>query len=359
MALPKRRKATLEARQTEKDLLSEPELEEENESFDPEYLIDTGSTLYNLANSDLPDGGFKMGRISNLIGDSNTGKSVLALTCLAECSYDKRFDKYQLINDDAEFAHNFNVKRMFGKRAKERIRFRSSRTIEEFYNNVIILLRGDPFILVLDSLDFLKGAEEADRAEDRADGKKISGTYGMERAKTLTEMLRIVRDTIATKESFLLVVSQTKKTIGFGSMFTPKYRTGADALKFASCQETWLSHIKEIKGKGQKITIGNMVGLKNTKNKLTGKKRSIIFPVYDQIGVDDIGSMIDFVCEEGLWKPEGQRYNASHFKITGTKEKLIKYVEDERKVGTLRKITKEAWDMREENLLMDRKPRFE
>ena len=40
--------------------------------------IDSGSTLLNLALTRKADGGWPVGRISNVVGDSSTGKTMLA-----------------------------------------------------------------------------------------------------------------------------------------------------------------------------------------------------------------------------------------------------------------------------------------
>ena len=84
-------------------------------------LLPTGSTLLNLACSDKSEGGYGTGRIVNLIGDSDTGKSVLSLTMLADLCYDESFDDYQLIYDDVEQAYTFDKEYMFSKKVNKRI----------------------------------------------------------------------------------------------------------------------------------------------------------------------------------------------------------------------------------------------
>ena len=78
-------------------------------SVDPDWLIPTGSTLLNCACSDLHTGGYGIGKITNLIGDSSSGKSLLALTSFAEVAMYTRYDDYRLIYDDVEAALEFNL----------------------------------------------------------------------------------------------------------------------------------------------------------------------------------------------------------------------------------------------------------
>ena len=77
-------------------------------------FIPTGSTLLNCAISDDPFGGFKIGKIANLVGDSSAGKSMLAVTCLAEVAMYSRFDQFRLIYDEPEAAMEFNMNHLFG-----------------------------------------------------------------------------------------------------------------------------------------------------------------------------------------------------------------------------------------------------
>ena len=67
-----------------------PIVKEEVSVVDPDWLIPTGSTLLNCACSDYYHGGYGVGKLINLIGDSSTGKTLLALTTFAEmCMFTK------------------------------------------------------------------------------------------------------------------------------------------------------------------------------------------------------------------------------------------------------------------------------
>ena len=54
-------------------------------------FVSTGSTLLNLACTGFPDRGFAKGYYYFIVGDSESGKTWLALTCLAEASINKNF----------------------------------------------------------------------------------------------------------------------------------------------------------------------------------------------------------------------------------------------------------------------------
>ena len=62
-------------------------------------LIPSGITPLDLECSGTTQGAFLIGKIDNIIGDSHSGKTLLCLTILAECSKLPRFDKYRFILD--------------------------------------------------------------------------------------------------------------------------------------------------------------------------------------------------------------------------------------------------------------------
>ena len=65
-------------------------------------LLSTGSTLLNLACSENPFGGFLKGKYYLLVGDSDSGKTFLSMSCFAEAMIQKPFKNYRLIYDYVE-----------------------------------------------------------------------------------------------------------------------------------------------------------------------------------------------------------------------------------------------------------------
>ena len=60
------------------------------------HYLSTGSTLLNLAFSNLAQGGFVPGLCYSFVGDSNSGKTWLAMSALAEATIDPHFKEYRL-----------------------------------------------------------------------------------------------------------------------------------------------------------------------------------------------------------------------------------------------------------------------
>ena len=330
------------------------------EQIDPDHLIPTGSTLLNCACSDNPTGGYGLGKLVNIIGDSSSGKSFLALTCFAEMAMFKKFDDYRLIYDDVEAALEFNVNYLFGVDVGSRIETNVvSDTIQDFYGNILKAIKDDrPFVYILDSLDALTSKEEMERTKmytkEKKEGQQDKGSYKTEKAKMVSEILRVTTRDIKNKEALVLIVSQTRDNLGFG--FSTKTRSGGKALKFFSCHEMWLSIKKPFTKKDRTIGVNSISKL--TKNKLTGKVREVNIPIYYDYGIDDIGANIDFLVDEGHWKKAKQTIKVPEFELEGTRETIIRHVEHYSKEKDLQQLVGTVWNQIEESIRLNRKRRY-
>ncbi len=324
-------------------------------------LIPTGSTTFNLECSGRVEGAFSIGKIVNLIGDSHSGKTLFALTIFAECSMLPRFDNFRFIYDDVEAANEFDIAYLFGSKVNKRIeQDQRSKTIEDLNDTLARLLEEDtPFIYVLDSFDGLtsEAAMEKDESNRKAreKGNKIAGSYGDGKPKKASEMFSQRVQQLHDQGSFLLIVSQTRDNIGFGSMFTPKTRSGGKALKFYSCHEIWLACQKKEK-KGARTYITN-VKAKITKNKLTGRHGEAEFPILFDYGVDNITSCIKFLLLEKTWSGSNKSINSKDFAEKMALSELIKYIESNDLEDDLFQLCQETYDQIMEKLKPDHRKR--
>ena len=340
-----------------------------DEHFDTSSLISTGNTILDLCCSDSIGGGFLPGRMVNLIGDSSSGKTILCLSLLAEACNNEKFDDYRIIFDDVEAAMSFDIEKLFGTKLAERIDAPNtdendeplySDTIQQFQYNVTKALDGDlPVIYILDSFDALSSDEEIRRLDDAIEaydkGKETKGTYAMEKAKVGGRALAMIVRKLKQSKSMVVIISQTRDNIDPMS-FNKKTRSGGKALKFYATHEIWMACGKKIKSKDRVIGVEAIA--KVTKNKLTGKIRDCSFNVFYDYGVDDIGSCVDFLVNEGHWKKKALTIDAVELGISGTRDKLIRTIESERIVGRLKKIVGKVWGGIEESLKLGREPKY-
>lgn len=348
---------------------SKKEAEKVSEPVDADNLslVSTGSTLFNLACSDKLHGGFGMGKMVNLIGDSSSGKTFIALTVLAELTMSDEFSNHTLIYDDVEAACEFDIEKLFGKNTSERISSPaideddeelSSETVEDFQGYIHELLdKENKFVYVLDSLDALDSEDDKKKVkqqmEDRKKGKETTGTYGMAKPKKIGEILRQICRRLKKTDSLLIIVSQTRDNINPMS-FEKKTRSGGRALKFYATHEIWTAVAKKLKKKER--VIGIECKAKITKNKITGKVRTVEFPIFYDYGIDDIGSMIDFLLVEGTWSKAGKKINSPMGLMT--RESLIKKIEDKNLEDKLKKAVAKTWNQIEDGLKLNRKGKY-
>jgi RecA/RadA recombinase len=339
----------------------------------PKKLVPSGLVPLDIAGSDSLQGAFRLGSIINIVGDSHTGKSMLILNMLATLANDPNFDDHTLIYDDAEHADDFDKEYLFGSTAAKRIVSPKqidgvpvcSETMQDFIANVEAAFKKGKFIYVLDSLDSINTKEEQQRYKDFTnevekgkDSDKLSSSYKTEKAKYMSELLRQFRAKIRKTDSLLVFVSQTREkidAIGFGDK---KTRAGGKALEFYCHFIAWLAHKRQIKNLKYKKVIGNEMTIKITKNKFTGKKREVDALIYYDLGVDNVGAMVDFLVNEEAWK-KSKTINAVDLEVNLTRSKLIQHIEDNNLESKLAEVCLSHWMKIENELkLSDRKRRF-
>jgi RecA/RadA recombinase len=311
-------------------------------------LIPTGSTMLNLECSGDYKGAFQCGKLVNIIGDSSSGKSLLALSTLAECASTPEFDNYHFIYDDVEAANEFDIPTLFGNKIAVRIELTNrSRTIEAFNDTIAQLLEvKEPFIYILDSFDALTSeafiAKDMDNRKSREKGNKISGSYGDGKAKIFSDFCKNRIQDLKDTGSALIILSQTRDNLGFGAQFTPKTRAGGRALRFYACHELWTSTKKQIK-KNKRITTTD-VCVKISKNKLNGNRGEAYFPILRDYGIDDVTSCIEFLVNEGPWSGPANSINTKGFvteKISKTK--LVTHIENKNRELELKQLCQAAY----------------
>jgi recombination protein RecA len=285
-----------------------PQLKPLYAACDAADCIPTGCTVLNLALSGRADGGWLKGRIGHIVGDSDTGKTVLALTTLAECAHNNAFRKYALHYDEPEQSNGFDMEAMFGKLADRLEGDDSSFYIEEFYSRTYKLLRNDdPFVYVLDSMDSLESKPSTEKFEENMRlmdaGKDGKGSYGDGKAKFNSEGLRKLKAGLKRTASGLLVVSQTRDNINPMTM-EEKTHAGGRALKFYSCYQLWLAKRMDMSATmgGVKRKLGVVARVQLKKNHATGKHLDFNIPLYYGYGIDDERCCIMWLISEGVWK---------------------------------------------------------
>lgn len=237
-------------------------------------------------------GGYVLGRITNLVGDKSSGKTLLAIEACANFAlqYPDGFIRYA----EAEAAFDERYAEALGMPIA-RVEFASNiLTIEDFFEDlekVMDKLADRPCVYVIDSLDAL-----SDRAEQ---ARKIDdGSYGMTKQKKLGELFRRLVQRIEKSRIFLLVISQIRDKIGV-SFGETKTRSGGKSLDFYASQVIWLSEIEKMKRTIDKVdrVTGVRVRARCKKNKIGLPFRECEFPILFGYGVDDLTAAAEWLID--------------------------------------------------------------
>lgn len=340
--------------------------------------LSTGSTLLNLALTDNPNYGFVKGCYYFLVGDSTSGKTWLTLTCLAESQLHSNFKDYELHFDDVEGGAMMDIERYFGKKMAQKLQRHSSQTIQEFYRRLYDLLvkQKKKILYVLDSQDALDNSAAQKKfrlqAAQAAAGQKEVGSMGDGKAKYHSENIRWVNSALRRTGSILLIIGQTRENVNAFGFMNKKTRSGGKSLRFYAACEMWSSVAKPIKKtvRDKPRIVGSNCIVEVRKNRITGKigkERSALIPIYQSHGIDDTGSMIDFlVAENALTEvvkdpsDKKKRWKLPEIDFAGTRGELIRMVEENDAEDLLKDQVHKIWkEIEDECQLVNRKRRYE
>lgn len=338
--------------------------------------LSSGSTLLNLACTGDPGGAFCPGYYYYLVGDSMSGKTWLSLSCFAEAARHPFFASYQFVYDDVEQgAVQIDIPRYFGEQCAARIRpprlVRGqpvySDTVESFYHHIWHYLNGKhPVLYILDSQDALTSSAALDKfsLESKAwrKGESVAGSYSDGKAKYHSEHIRMVISRLRQTGSILLIIGQTRDNLGWG--WEKKTRAGGRALRFYASLEIWTSMVgkitKTVRGRSRTLGIRCLAEIK--KNRATGRigsDRSVEIPIYYGMGIDDVGSCVDFLVKEGYWKKRGAKILAEDFLRADSRERLIQYIEQEALEPKVQGLVANLWKELDEACTPKRKARYD
>ena len=240
-------------------------------------------------------GGWPLSRVSNIIGDRSTGKTLLAIEGMTNFTrlFPKRVkaryaEAEEAFEEDYAGALGMPLDRI--SRPTEPLEI-----VEDFFDDLSDYLKrctkeGAGFY-VLDSLDSLSDAEEIQKDMEK-------GSYGTGKAKKMSQAFRRIIREIGRAKCHLMVISQTRSNIGvaFGRQYT---RSGGKALDFYASQILHLAHKGEITQTRNKIkrTVGIDIKVKCTKNKIGLPFRTCSFPILFGYGIEDVCASVNWLIE--------------------------------------------------------------
>ena len=272
--------------------------------------VSTGSLGLDIA---LGIGGLPKGRIIEIYGPESSGKTTLALHCVAEAQKNGGVAAFV----DAEHALDPTYAAKLGVDLEDLLVSQPD-TGEQALEIADTLVRsGAVDVLVIDSVAAL-----TPRAE--IEGEMGDSLPGLQ-ARLMSQALRKLTASIARSNCMVIFINQIRMKIGvmFGS---PETTTGGNALKFYSSVRLDIRRIGSIKDRDE--VIGNQTRVKVVKNKVAPPFRQVEFDIIYGEGVSKTGELIDLGVKAGIIDKSGSWYSYGSERIGQGRENARRFLKE-------------------------------
>src|SRR5256885_715845 len=272
--------------------------------------VSTGSLGLDIA---LGVGGLPRGRVVEIYGPESSGKTTLALHCLAEAQ--KAGGICAFI--DAEHALDPIYARKLGVKVDDLLISQPDHGEQALEIADTLVRSGAIDVLVVDSVAAL-----VPRAE--LEGEMGDSHMGLH-ARLMSQALRKLTGSISRSNTMVIFINQIRMKIGvmFGN---PETTTGGHALKFYASVRLDIRRIGAIKEREQ--VIGNQTRVKVVKNKMAPPFKVVEFDIMYGEGISKRGELLDLGMQAAVVEKSGSWFSYDGQRIGQGRENAKQFLKD-------------------------------
>ena len=281
-------------------------LDDDTAPTNVEGWVSTGCAMLDVAISNRPYGGLPVGRITEVTGLEQSGKSLLSAHLLAETQ--KQGGVAVLIDTETAVSREFleaigvDVSKLLYVTAD------SVEQIFDFTETIIEKVREtskDRIVtIVVDSV-----AAASTKTELAADYGKDG--YATDKAIIISKAMRKITNMIGRQKITLVFTNQLRQKMNAMPFGDPWTTSGGKALAFHASVRLRLKGMGQLKMKvnGNDKVVGMKVRCQVVKNRMGPPLRSADFDIFFDRGIDNYGSWLGVMKDEKLVKQAGAWYS--------------------------------------------------
>jgi len=273
-------------------------------------VIKTGSLSLDIA---LGVGGLPKGRIVEIYGPESSGKTTLAIHCIAEAQKNGGIAAFI----DAEHAFDSVYAQKLGVDVDNLYISQPDNGEQALEIAENLISSGAIDIIVIDSVAALTPKSEIE-------GEMGESKMGLQ-ARLMSQALRKMTSTISKTKCCCIFINQLRDKIGvmYGN---PETTTGGNALKFYSSVRLDIRKVQTLK-EGDK-PFGNRVRVKIVKNKVAPPFKQVEFDLLFGEGISKLGEIIDIAVEHDIIKKSGSWFSYGDTKIGQGRDSVKQLLQD-------------------------------
>ncbi len=279
--------------------------------------VGSGSSMLDLAISNRPNGGFPVGRITEITGLEASGKSLLAAHALANTQKAGGMAVYI----DTENAVSREFLEAIGLDLQKML-YVPLDTIEDIFEAIESIVesirKSSKDRLVTIVVDSVMGASTKIEMAKEFD----KDGYATSKSIILSKAMRKVTNMLGRNKICLIFTNQLRTRLGvaFGDPYTT---SGGKAIPFHSSVRLRLKSVGQIKVK--KDGVDQAIGIKTrcqvVKNRMGPPLKTIDYDIYFESGIDDFGGWLNVMKQFKLVATAGAWYTFT--RADGTEIKFL------------------------------------